>query len=81
MRLGWQRDVGLGGHHQLRGLGDQEMHLPVFTHQAVKQPQAVLGARGAGHGQRDTVRTVVHLSASASLPCRPPKPPLLMITT
>ncbi|MNO70472.1 hypothetical protein D3C76_613550 [compost metagenome] len=79
--LGRQRDVGFGGHHQLRRLGNQEVHFALFAHQAIEQAQAVLGTRSASHRQRDAVRAVTHLSASASLPCRPPKPPLLMITT
>ena len=47
LRLGRQGHVGLGGHHQLRGLGDQEVHLALFLHQAIEQAQAVLGAGGA----------------------------------
>ena len=50
MRLGRQHHVSLGGHDQLRGLGDQEVHLAVFLDQAIEQAQTILRAGGAGHG-------------------------------
>ncbi len=120
LRLGRQHHIGLGGHHQLRRLGDEEVHLAILLNQAVEQAQAVLRAGGAGHGQGDAFRSAhtassfspiprmempsaistlpTHghrrvenreafstlsdqLNAAASLPCSPPKPPLLMITT
>ncbi|MNZ36034.1 hypothetical protein D3C78_534450 [compost metagenome] len=56
------------------------MHLAVFAHQAIEQAQPILRPRSPGHGQSDAFRPA-HFSASASLPCKPPKPPLLMITT
>src|SRR5471032_3358425 len=56
------------------------MHFPVFAHQTIEQTQAVGRAGRAGHGYRNAFRAA-HCNASASLPCRPPKPPLLMITT
>ena len=43
---GRQHHVGLGGHHQLRGLGNQEVHLAVFLDQAIEQAQTVLRAGG-----------------------------------
>jgi hypothetical protein len=80
LRFRRQCDVGLGRHDQLRCLGNQKVHFAVFANQAIQKTQPVLRAGRAGHRQGNAFRPA-HFSASANLPCRPPKPPLLMITT
>src|SRR3569623_146344 len=72
---------GLHADHHLRRRRQHEIDLLPGAEQALQQPQAVNGARRAGHGESDGIAAHAVFMASASLSCSPPKAPLLMIST
>src|SRR3569832_2147888 len=72
---------GLHAEHHQHQRRQQEIDLLPGAEQALQQPQAVNGARRAGHGESDGIAAQTVFKASASLSCSPPKAPLLMIST